>query len=86
MIFAMIFWPSRGKTKTKPEYNFDDLCSGLCSQKIEVSKIKFDCIATKIVAVKFWAKKHNSILNHIGKLRECGESICPLYILEDGAT
>ena len=50
-----------------------------------VSQIQFDCIAAKIVAVKFWAKNHNSILNHVVKLNECGESICSLYVLEDGA-
>ena len=49
-----------------------------------VSQIKFDCLTVKIVAIKFWANNHYSISNNIGKLNECGESICPLYILEDG--
>ena len=56
----------------------------MCPKSFVVIQIKFDCITAKIVVVKFWAKNQNSSLNNIGKLSECGESICLLYILEDG--
>ena len=56
----------------------------MCPKTFIVIQIKFDCMAAKIAVVKFWAKNQNSIPNIIGKLSECGESICPLYILEDG--
>ena len=57
----------------------------MCPKTFIVIQIKFDWMAAKIAVVKFWAKNQNSLLNSIGKLSECGESICPLYILEDGA-
>ena len=64
---------------------WDIIVLTMCRKTFVVIQIKFDCIAAKIVVVKFWAKNQNSIPNNVGKLSECGDSTCPLYILEEDA-